>query len=171
MATTTWSWSCSDCQRAETGFQTEQGARSAANGHKRQYPDHHPIVGQEIASESKRGKSGTRAPAIQPFPSVEERLAALKMPRGTRDVDPGENGGNGGLRNCTFELEVNRAALDRMSDEEVYDFLQNDGCDVLMTSYLNARSVTLPRSGDASIECKADSKGNVECKGSVSIRF
>jgi len=96
-----------------------------------------------------------------------ERLARLKGNRGngSRDIATVADSAS----RCVLEIDISRSLIDRMSDEEVYDFLLKDGADVLMEAFLSARSVILPRGVHGEISCKADSKGNIECKGSVSF--
>ena len=101
------------------------------------------------------------------IPSIEERLAALKAERGSRQlVEPSTDD-----RQCVLTLRLPQSVISGMSDEDVYSFLKNDGTDTLMRAYLGATAVSAPRGGDVSVGCKADSHGGVECHGEVSIHF
>lgn len=167
---TTWSWSCSDCGRAETGFNTRQGAESAASAHKREYPSHNPVVGQETSLKTEGGFNMSRGTSIEIDPSVEDRLARLK---GARELSPNGYSQDDELPRCKFEIEIPRGTWDKIStsEQEVYRFLQQEGADTLMKAYLNISNVNAPRGGEFNAECKVNEKGNFECKGGVSIRF
>ena len=105
--------------------------------------------------------------------SAQERLARLKRTHIERP-EPFSRGFGIGMPiddGCRFELVVPRSVIDGMSEQEVLQFLQGEGSDVLMTAYLNALSITTPRGVGGSIECKADTKGGAKCEGSISIRF
>jgi hypothetical protein len=154
---------------AETGFNTKQGAASAAGVHKKQYPSHDPVVGQETILKPEGGFNMSRGTSVEFDTTVEDRLAQLK---GTRAVDL-NGGGEDVLPRCKFEIELPDRSWSKISvsDEEVYKFLQQEGADALMKAYLNISSVNAPRGGEFSAECKVNEKGNVECKAGVSVRF
>ena len=76
---------------------------------------------------------------------------------------------------CLFHLDVDRTTLDGMSAEEVRQYLQTEGCDILMKAYAAASSITIPR--DAGVrgggECHigGSTAGGGSISGGCSIRW
>jgi hypothetical protein len=141
----------------------------------RQKP-HYRIDGSANASFEAETPFGSTKETRQPQPqqedfmsdttSIDERLAILTGSR-SRIIDVGN-----GLGMCRMILDVPNDAITGRPDQEVYDFLQQNAAPTLMKAFLTANSVKLTtRSVEGSIECRADTKGNAGCSGSISIRF
>lgn len=73
---------------------------------------------------------------------------------------------------CRMQLFVPREAVIGRTDQEVADFLQDNGLPTLIKGFLAASSVRLTaRPIEGGISCSADTKGSAGCKAEVSIRF
>jgi hypothetical protein len=152
----------------KAGSGTEK-ARAARLAKKRGSPEQS-SVSQESSNKRKGEKNMARETSIQPFPTVEERLEALK---GSRDFK-GDLGGNGVTDGpgCRFEVEVPRDLWDRIktSEQEVFKLLQTEGVDVMMKAFLSVSGINAPRDRGFEFGCKMEG-GKVSCGGGWSGRF
>jgi metacaspase-1 len=101
--------------------------------------------------------------------SIEDRVDAIV--RGGTSARQHMEGPLGGDF-CHMELRVPRQAVLGKSDQEVYDFLQQNGVPVLLKGFIAATSVkVLARPVEGGLSCHAETNGNHGCEAHVSIRF
>ena len=141
------------------------------------------IPGAKVSSAGRIGKTEVKGEKtvqtnnkLTTVEDLDERLSQLKMTREVEAKPALETSKTGSM--CNFHLEVPRDVLDGMSDVEAYEFLQGEGCDVLMKAYMAARDISTPRGIHGGIGCefgggfdKGGFSGGGKCTGGITIDF